>query len=392
MFSSKNPKKFSLTLKIWHFIKPKYDMKNKYWKLKLTGCIFTVLLIASCSKKVDNTVKTIIIKTFDPSITDFASAISGGLITSSGDLPLLEKGICFNTSPGPTISNSVIFSTSSSDSFNCTLNGLISGTQYYIRAFAKNDAGTYYGNEVSFRMGVALGTINYDAVYYPFLGTPLAYHVNDIMYIFDGQNYFWNTLVYANRDTLYHAEGQVDSFGVNKGCVALVSNIDPSQQPAYPYYIGSYYKFSFFNDTTVGNLQFMVPTDNFPSIDSIPVTGVPGAGGLPGGYFLIFHGGLNSYYTGIVNAEVKVYPDSDFVRFGDNFSYANPLIPAQGKIDSADVALFIKRFSDNGIHPNSKITKTIDGSLTLNFYFHDGARFSLINCEFYNIPFQKTPM
>jgi len=305
---------------------------------------------------------------------------------------LLEKGICFNTSPGPTISNSVIFSTSSSDSFNCTLNGLISGTQYYIRAFAKNDAGTYYGNEVSFRMGVALGMINYDAVYYPFLGTPLAYHVNDIMYIFDGQNYFWNTLVYANRDTLYHAEGQVDSFGVNKGCVALVSNIDPSQQPAYPYYIGSYYKFSFFNDTTVGNLQFMVPTDNFPSIDSIPVTGVPGAGGLPGGYFLIFHGGLNSYYTGIVNAEVKVYPDSDFVRFGDNFSYANPLIPAQGKIDSADVALFIKRFSDNGIHPNSKITKTIDGSLTLSFYFHDGSRFSLINCEFYNIPFQKAPM
>lgn len=367
-------------------------MKNKYWILKLTGCIFTALIIAGCSKKVDNTVKTIIIKTLDPSITDFANAISGGLITGHGDLPLLEKGICYNTSPGPTISNSVIFSTASSDSFNCTLNGLIPGTLYYIRAFAKNDAGIYYGNEVSFRMGVPYGTINYDAVYYPFLGTPFAYHVNNTMYYFDRQHYTWNTLVYANHDTLYRAYGQVDSFGVNKGCVALVSNIDPSQQPSYPNYIGSYYKFAFFNDTAVGNLQFMVPTDHFPSVDSIPVTGVPGAGGLPGGYFLVFHGGINSFYNGIVKAEVKITPAINFVKFGDNFSYANPLIPAMGNIDSADVALYIKRFSDNGIHPNSKITKTIDGSLTLSFYFHDGGRFSLINCEFYNIPFQKVPM
>ena len=132
-------------------------MKNNYWILKLTGCLFTGLIIAGCSRKPDDTVKTIIIKTLDPSVIDFASAISGGLITSPGDLPLLQKGICYNTSPGPTISNSVIFSTNSSDSFNCTLTGLIPGKQYYIRAFAKNDAGTYYGNEVSFRVGTALG-------------------------------------------------------------------------------------------------------------------------------------------------------------------------------------------------------------------------------------------
>ncbi len=375
-----------------NFIKTKYDMKNNYWILKLTGCVLTALIIAGCSKKMDNTVKTIIIKTLDASKLDFASAISGGLITEQGDLPLLEKGICYNTSPGPTISNSVILSTNATDSFNCTLNGLTPGALYYIRAFAKNDAGIYYGNEVSFRMGFPVGKINYDAVYYPFIGTPFAYHVNNIMYIYDGQSYFWNTFVYANRDTFYRADGLVDSFGVNKGCVALVSNIDPSQQPFYPNYIGSYYKFSFFNDTAVGNLQFMVPTDHFPSVDSIPVTGVPGAGGLPGGYSLFFHGGVNSFYNGIVKAEVKIPPALDFVRSGDHFSYANPLIPAMGNIDSADVGLYIKRFSDNGIHPNSKVTKTIDGNLTVDLYFHDGGRFSLINCEFYNIPFQKVPM
>ena len=72
-------------------------MKNKNWLPKLTGWIFTVLVIASCSKKLDHTVKTITIKTLDPSIVDFVSATSGGLITSPGDLPLLEKGICYGT-------------------------------------------------------------------------------------------------------------------------------------------------------------------------------------------------------------------------------------------------------------------------------------------------------
>ena len=79
-----------------------------------------------------------------------------------------------------------------------------------------------------------------------------------------------------------------DPIGQSKSCVALVSGIDSSQQKNYDYYIGSYYKFSLFNDTTVGNLQFMIPTDSFPSIDSIPV-----------GHMLNFYGGLNSYYRGM---------------------------------------------------------------------------------------------
>jgi hypothetical protein len=369
-------------------------MKSKISILKITAVIFAVAIIAGCKKKVDDTPKTVTIKTLDPSIIDFASATSGGLITSPGDLPLLQKGICYSTSTGPTITNSVVLSGNSSDSFNCTLGGLKPATQYYIRAFAKNDAGVFYGNEVSFTLTAPYGMINYDAAYAPLLVyPPYTYHVSDLLYYFNGQNYDWETYNYARTDTFYRAKGQMDSsFGLNKGCVALVSNIDPSQQPAYNYYIGSYYKFSFFNDTTVGNLQFMVPTDSFPSVDSIPVTGVPGAGGLPAGYYLIFHGGLNSFYRGMTKSEVKVSPDKDFVQTGDNFSYANPLMPAQGNIDSVDVQLYIRRFSDNGIHPNSKITKTMDGHLILYFYFHDGSQFSLINCEFVNIPFQKAPM
>jgi hypothetical protein len=368
-------------------------MKSKISIVNITAWILAVSMIAGCKKKVDDTVKTVTIKTLDPSMIDFASARSGGSITSPGDLPLLQKGICFSTSPGPTITNSVILSNNSSDSFTCTMSGLNPATQYYIRAFAKNDAGIFYGNEVSLKLTVPYGLINYDAAYAPFLVyPPYTYHVSDWLYYYNGQNYEWETYNYARTDTFYRANGQMDSELGGKGCIALVSSIDPSQQSSYDYYIGSYYKFSFFNDTTAGNLQFMVPTDSFPSIDSIPVTGVAGAGGLPDGYYLIFHGGLKSYYRGMAKAEVKVSPDKDFVQTGDNFSYANPNIPAQGMIDSADVQLYIRRFSDNGIHPNSKITKTMDGHLDVYFHFHDGSEFSLINCEFVNLPFQKQPI
>ena len=225
----------------------------------------------------------------------------------------------------------------------------------------------------------------YDATYTSNSGIfyTYSYHVKDTLYYSNGHSNRWSTLIYNATDTLYYAHGQTDSsFGQNKGCVALVSSIPPSQQINYNYYIGSYYKFSLFNDTTVGNIQFMVPTDGFPSVDSIPV----------GVAFLNFHGGLNSFYTSMAKSEVKVTSNKDFVKLGDSFSYANPLIPAQGTIDSADVHLLIRRFSDNDIHPNSKITRTMDGHYILKFYFHDGSYFDLYNAEFTNLFFQKAPM
>ena len=231
----------------------------------------------------------------------------------------------------------------------------------------------------------AWSVVEYDATYKPNSGTfyPYSYHVKDTLYWSEGQYRGWNTLIFNATDILYYAEGQVDSsFGQNKGCVALVSPIDPSQQANYNYYIGSYYKFSLFNDTTVGNLQFMVPADGFPSIDSIPV----------GVAFLNFTGGLNSYYTGMAKSEAKVTPDKDFVQFGDSLSYANPLIPARGAIDSSEVHLLIRRFSDNGFHPNSRITRTMDGHFFLKFYFHDGSFLTINNGEFTNLFFQKAPM
>jgi len=79
------------------------------------------------------------------------SATGGGSITNDGGSSVTSKGICWSTSPSPTISLSTKTSDGTgSSTFNSNLSGLTKGTTYYVRAYAINAIGTSYGNEVSF--------------------------------------------------------------------------------------------------------------------------------------------------------------------------------------------------------------------------------------------------
>jgi|WetSurMetagenome_2_1015567.scaffolds.fasta_scaffold00376_13 hypothetical protein len=78
------------------------------------------------------------------------TAISGGNITSDGGSTVSSRGICYLTSPNPTISNNVVASGNGLGLFISNLTGLIPETTYYIRAYATNSVGTAYGNEIIF--------------------------------------------------------------------------------------------------------------------------------------------------------------------------------------------------------------------------------------------------
>lgn len=82
-------------------------------------------------------------------ITAF-TATSGGDITSDGGAAVTESGLCWNTSPSPTISNSKTTNEGGIGTFSSIISGLSPNTIYYVRSYGINRAGTSYGNEVSF--------------------------------------------------------------------------------------------------------------------------------------------------------------------------------------------------------------------------------------------------
>jgi uncharacterized protein (TIGR02145 family) len=78
------------------------------------------------------------------------SVVSGGNITSSGNASVTSRGVCWSTSPNPTVSGSHISNGSGTGSFTSNITGLTPNTIYYVRAYATNSAGTAYGEQRTF--------------------------------------------------------------------------------------------------------------------------------------------------------------------------------------------------------------------------------------------------
>ena len=89
------------------------------------------------------------------SITNITTttATGGGNVTNNGGALVTERGVCWGTTPTPTISNSHTSNGSGNGSFTSNLTGLSPATNYYVRAYATNTAGTTYGNQVQFTSG-----------------------------------------------------------------------------------------------------------------------------------------------------------------------------------------------------------------------------------------------
>lgn len=82
------------------------------------------------------------------------TGVTSGVVADNGGKPITERGICWNTSTGPTISNSKLVNGSGVGSFNATMQGLAPNTTYYVRAYATTVLGTYYGAEQVFSTNI----------------------------------------------------------------------------------------------------------------------------------------------------------------------------------------------------------------------------------------------
>ncbi|HPS61664.1 MAG TPA: DUF1566 domain-containing protein [Bacteroidales bacterium] len=77
------------------------------------------------------------------------SATSGGNVTTEGGSAVIFRGVCWSTSSSPTIADSHTTDGSGTGAFVSSITGLTPNTNYYVRAYAMNSAGTAYGTEVS---------------------------------------------------------------------------------------------------------------------------------------------------------------------------------------------------------------------------------------------------
>jgi len=85
-------------------------------------------------------------------ITSISSttAVSGGNISSNNGASVTAKGVCWNTTGSPTLSDSHTSDGTGIGSFSSNLSGLTALTQYSVRAYSTNSYGTSYGEEEVF--------------------------------------------------------------------------------------------------------------------------------------------------------------------------------------------------------------------------------------------------
>lgn len=89
--------------------------------------------------------------TTDATLTIGGNASSGGNITDTGNSVITSRGVVWDVNANPTIALSTKTVDGSGDGlYTSTITGLVSGTTYFVRAYATNSAGTSYGNEIIF--------------------------------------------------------------------------------------------------------------------------------------------------------------------------------------------------------------------------------------------------
>jgi hypothetical protein len=93
------------------------------------------------------------------SITPSSATITDSEVTDDGGANITERGVVYSTTSGPTVDDSKVPVSGTTGTFNADLTGLASETQYFLRAFATNSAGTSYGSEIDFTTTAATGLI-----------------------------------------------------------------------------------------------------------------------------------------------------------------------------------------------------------------------------------------
>ena len=115
-------------------------------KLSLFLVALTMILL-SCKPEAEK--PTVVTKSVGEVTKTSAKVV--GQVTADGGAEITERGVCWNTAPAPEV---IDYRTKDAEGglgiFTLNLSNLEPQTTYYVRAYATNEVGTAYGEEVSF--------------------------------------------------------------------------------------------------------------------------------------------------------------------------------------------------------------------------------------------------
>ena len=146
------------------------------------------------------------------------TAMSGGTVSDWGGSAVSARGICWNTSGTPTITDFKTVDGSDIGAFSSGVTGLVGGTTYFVRAYATNSIGTGYGNSISFSTQIVLpdttvivtqdGSGNYTTVQAAFNGVKANYTGKWTIFVRKGS--------YHEKDTLTSNKPNVVLLGESR--------------------------------------------------------------------------------------------------------------------------------------------------------------------------------
>ena len=108
--------------------------------------LLIVPLLVACEKEAVKPVVT----TIDITEITETSAVAGGDVTSDGGAEVTARGVCWSVNPNPTIDDKHTEDGAGVGNFTSNITELTTNTVYHLRAYATNEVGTSYGEEVTF--------------------------------------------------------------------------------------------------------------------------------------------------------------------------------------------------------------------------------------------------
>lgn len=122
---------------------------RNFYKIPILLGLGILLIFSGCNKDDAPETKPLVSTSSVSDITQ-TSANLNGEVTNAGSSAVTTRGFAYSIETAPDIADLTVAAGSGTGNFNAVVSNLTANTTYFVRAYATNDVGTTYGNEVSF--------------------------------------------------------------------------------------------------------------------------------------------------------------------------------------------------------------------------------------------------